>query len=861
MKKIILFVVFLGFQLSSFCQKIPLKVSSNYFFVNPETGKQVGITYDYIESNYDFENYIVCNGCSKNDNVSYSGGNWGLIDKYGTELIPLKYSKIEYFNHNILLYKDEKHGIANNRGEIVIPPVYSFLDVYELSNYYIGSNAFNLYGLISINGSVIIPFKYKQLILDNDYIIVESEKGKGLFNLNGEKILDEIYDDLDVLIVEKQLCVLVRIGSNSQLIDLKGNNLISNYKGMKPFTDLEGNLKGFWITSESLSGLISLRGDIIFPPLYEDINNVTINGSIYYILKKGKKYGVLDMNGKNTIPFSYDFIEKYQFGNNFIVSNDGEYTQLNDSDEKVFVPKSYKFLDINGKRTFNKEINKYDYQFYNGKDHLIYKSGGLWGIIDGEFNVQLPTEYSSISLRDFEYLIVSTGGVISNNDNYRETLEGGVWDILNLDYQKINTTSYDYIKETDSYPVKFIVKKSGLFGLMSLNGGDLIPCQYKDIECFNNGCLVSKIESDSQIEKVGFIDINSGEEIIPCIYDRLYKSNLTSNNFIAVKDNKFGVLDMLGNTLIDIKYDYLEGTFLDNYLMTNKGGEVTGRSVVGGEFGLINISGKEILKPEFKSFYLDKIDDFIVCRTSNDKTKIFDMKKMSFIELKGVEEIFVFNYGNFGIARNVIRNSDDEIVSALFGVMNSDYKTIIPMEYNSVTYYKEYFVVFDSISSTFELFNEKGGKILEKYQYIKSFDDSIVIFSKNGQSFNLFDAKNQKQIFEKDYAYIGIVNQNFIVQNEFSLKGIIALTGEIIIPFKYCDIQYIDVNEVMQYIVSACTETENKSVSKYGVITTSGNSIIPIEYESIIFDPLKNQYLCFSKNKQVIFDIYGDKID
>lgn len=862
MKKNIILIVFIGLYLSSLSQKVPLKVSSNYFFVNPETGKQVGVTYDYIESDSDYENYIVCKDCSKNDKLSYSGGKWGLIDKYGTEIIPLKYSKIEYFNHNILLYINEKQGVANNRGEIVIPPVYNFLNVYELSNYYIGSNASNLYGLISTNGSVIIPFKYKQLILDNDYIIVESEKGKGLFNLNGEKILDEIYDDLEVVNLDNQIQVLLKIGSNSQLVDLKGKLLIDKYKGMEPFRDFDNNILGFWIKNKSLSGLISSKGEIILPPIYNEISHLKIDETNYFIVKKGKKYGVVDFRGKNKIPCKYDYIDIYPFGENLIVSNDGEFVEVYGSEEKEFKPKSYEIININGKKMFNKNISQYEYYFNYGKNNLIFNSAGLWGIIDQNFNIQLPNTYSSLNNINLNNFIVSTGVNLINNENMNEVFEGGAWDLLNSEFQVINKVSYESIDQTGLYPEKgLIVKKNGRFGMINFTGQEVIPCEFSGIECFENGCLVSKLDPDDQIEKYGFLDINSGKEIIPCIYDRLDRANYSSNNFIAVKGNKFGVIDMFGTILIDFKHEYLEGMFHDNYFITNKDGQVSGNSVEGGKYGLIDITGKEILKPEFNSFFLDKIDDFILCSAQNDKTKLFDMKKKIFIDIKDVEEFFVFEYGNFAIAKNIVKNSDGEIVSGLFGVMNNDYKITVPMIYSSVTYKKDYFIVFDSLSSTFDLFNVQGDKVLEKYNYFKSFNDSIVISSKDGQKFNLYDLKNKKQIFDKDYQYMDIIDQNLVVQNESGLKGIISLTGEILIPFKYCDIQYVDIYDNQQYIVSTCIDKEIQSVGKYGVIRTSGNSIIPIEYESIIFDPVKNQYQCFSKNKQVIFDIYGDNID
>lgn len=56
---------------------------------------------------------------------SYTGFNWGFVDKDGIEIIPIIYDRVFDFNNGFaIIYKDRKYGIINESGTLIVPPIY-----------------------------------------------------------------------------------------------------------------------------------------------------------------------------------------------------------------------------------------------------------------------------------------------------------------------------------------------------------------------------------------------------------------------------------------------------------------------------------------------------------------------------------------------------------------------------------------------------------------------------------------------------------------------------------------------------------------------------------------------------------------
>jgi hypothetical protein len=868
-------ILFSGVFAVSFAQKTPLELKSSYYFFDPIMKKQIGPNYDLVTSNSNFDNYIVCSGCKKDESSYYGefkGGKWGLIDKYGAEILPMVYDQINYETNYISVTQNELKGLADKRGQLIIEPKYHYLNYYELPNYWYGQNASDLYGMVSGKGSIIMPFEFTSFSITNNFIIAGNEQGKWLYNMKGEKVLPTVFDDIDLLKVDDQVTFLVKSGAFNQLLDATGKVIIENQKGMEKVYDDQYNICAFTVSKGGKIGMISLKGEEILPIIYDDLKRITVNKSIYFIAQKDKKYGVLDQNGKNAISFQYDFIEEKPFGNHFIVSNDGKWEEDYYADEKIFVPSSYKIINVKGKSAYSKEISKYKFieNWSSSKTKMIFKSLNSWGVIDEELQTIVPNIYSSMEETYSDGYIVSKGASASADYYGEETMEGGSWYLLNDEFQEITTSSYDLIKmENSSYNIGYIVEKSGLIGMIDLLGQELFPCIYNEMDCNDGGCIVSKMDSKTESLKYGFMDLNSGKELIPCQYDLLDKLSYNSKNYLAKKNKLFGLINNSGEVLVDFKYDFLGDSGNDKYLLINQFGKVRNTYVSGGKFGLVDFNGTSIIPCEYKSIDARISDSLIICETFENTSKMFDLNKAKFIEIAEVQEIVEIDEdkGVIVVGKNIVKDEDGYTVSGTYGVISSKYKWLIPMEYNAISKMKEYLIAVDSLNNASDLFDMNGTKFLDNYSFLKTYNDSLIIASKDGKRYNLFNVKTQKLQLKEDYLSLTNTTEGYwsrgeflIAQNDKNVKGIINYNGKTIIPFEYCEVEYCYIYSSPQYIVSSCPNINKGIPGKFGVVSSTGKIVIPIAYDSIRFDQSTVTYECLMDKKEIYFDENGEEI-
>jgi hypothetical protein len=140
--------------------------------------------------------------------------------------------------------------------------------------------------------------------------------------------------------------------------------------------------------------------------------------------------------------------------------------------------------------------------------------------------------------------------------------------------------------------------------------------------------------------KYGIVEISTGKQIIPTLYDDI--GEYTNANFIVIKNKKVGLIDLKGKIIIPIKYTFISNflkdrTFISNgkkMAMANENGKILTtffiddvlgyendivRIVVNNKIGYINKTGKTIIKPKFKEGN-DCKGNFIVVYSSSWKS-------------------------------------------------------------------------------------------------------------------------------------------------------------------------------------------------------------------------------------------------
>lgn len=207
------------------------------------------------------------------------------------------------------------------------------------------------------------------------------------------------------------------------------------------------------------------------------------------------------------------------------------------------------------------------------------------------------------------------------------------------------------------------VEKDGKFGLIDLSNKELLPCEYTNIT------VITGIKNSIKIDKDGKIGLvtNEGKIIVePSCKDIMNLGETYKDGYITVnEENKYGVIDYLGKTLLENKYEKVEKIYgKDAYVVTEAGKQK-----------LVNASGEVILEEGYNS--IKEILD------GTTKGIIFEKDgKYGVMNEKG--EIVVKNeYDDLKEAKDetYIAKKDGK-----FGIINNQGETKVDFAYTNIKY-------------------------------------------------------------------------------------------------------------------------------------------------------------------------------
>lgn len=538
----------------------------------------------------------------------------------GSIAIKVKEKSRDYYIEKVSEYKyfiakeNNLYGVINNRGEKIIETKYENVKIPNPSKEaFICYNGDSVVVLNEKNEEIfsqyekVEPLRLKNVSSDLMYeksILKYSKDGKfGIIDINGKKITDAIYEDIDTLQF-KEGELLVKINNRYGVINIKGTILVkAEYDKIEAdrFYEEETAYKnGGYIVSKTTEdgyrkGYVNNKGKEIVSTKYNDLYRVNeINTSdIYLICAENGKYGI-SKNGKSILNNEYQSIE-YNNNNTFVALKGKKYGVIS-IDGKTIVPFDYKQIDITGNYIYatsnNENVTVFDsngketdiseqtaiidipntnyqihmqveenqtlYNIYENnnkitKSKYIYieylydnyfmccNSEGRLGIIDDKENIKVEFKYNSIQKIGSTQLIQT----INNNTKVTEIYSNTMNKITELKDAKIEDKE-EYIKLYNENDTKYITK----------DGREL---QNTDIFSENS------IFAQEFKNKWGFVDI-SGNKVVDYKYDKV--TELNKYGFAGImKDKKWGVIDSKGNIIVEPKYELsdIEPTFIGEY--------------------------------------------------------------------------------------------------------------------------------------------------------------------------------------------------------------------------------------------------------------------------------------------------------
>lgn len=433
--------------------------------------------------------------------LSLSGFDTSLVkftDEFANAL--KRYNNIEPLNDGFFkVEQNGLYGVINLEGKVVIPCKYDNINDYKEGFFSVEKNKKG--NIVDTQGSEIFPWKYESVSYSSNglFYVSNNTNRRGYINIAGEEIIPCIY----------HFRYIDKIGNLILAEDDNGKTLIYDIKNKK-----------------TISGANSLGVRSLFDltPVYiEPIDHPSV---FFYVKSQDDLYTLINEKGEKVSPDSYTDIfyssnpNCWADNGTLMVKRDGKWGYVNEYGKEIITPS---FDDAT--------------PFRNGYAMVYQRGKGI-------------------------EIINKRGQILANfgPTHVIEHYEGG-----------------DYSPEwyADDKIQGLIIKKNYKYGIIDRTGKNLIQCIYDEIIPANENLLI--VEKNG---KKGYISSNS-KEVTPCIYDDCENFK---NGYAKVKRyGKYGLINKDGEVVIPIKFDNI-GDFINGIALVNQ----NGRS------GIVNIKGEEV---------------------------------------------------------------------------------------------------------------------------------------------------------------------------------------------------------------------------------------------------------------------------
>lgn len=499
----------------------------------------------------------------------------------------------------------------------------------------------NKFGVINKNGEIIVPSVYDEVQIPNPskplfICMYDYNEEKEQYNI---KVLNEKSEQ-----ILYQYIVVEAIKINSATSNIPYEKSVLKYKENGKY------------------GLIDFNGNIVLKPKYDEINGLDYNEGLL-LVKKNEKYGVINIKGAILVKEKYDIIQSdgyyeeengykksgfivgkrtdsgYKYG--YIDCNgkkilDNKYNQIERIQNTNKGDDIYLVAFENGRAGFyknNKNIIKHDYEdvgYEINNNCLILQKNSKQGIADFEGNIIIDIQYDNIFISG-KYINAQKGENIDIYDystKKKMNLENviGINQTLNNNYiigitrdekykiydnlnSKFGEKEYDYLEYI--YDDYFVASNNGKYGIIDANGTKIQDFKYDVIQKIGNTKIVQAIitkenRTDLLVLDKRILSLKNAEVYIKNDYiiiqsesetkyisftgDTLENTKIFENELYAFKQGKkWGFVNKNNEIIVQPKYDFVTEFNKYGFAGIKKDGK----------WGCINIKGEIVIEPTY----------------------------------------------------------------------------------------------------------------------------------------------------------------------------------------------------------------------------------------------------------------------
>ncbi|MBR9999569.1 MAG: WG repeat-containing protein [Cyclobacteriaceae bacterium] len=722
---------------------------------------------------------------------------WGFI--------LLGISFIQVYANDYAIIEDGNHkGLADNKGKVIIPPIYDDLGWSEggsaVVEDVIGYKTGELWGLISTRNIKITPADFIRIIPYDKHLLIASKPDSyklneiyGLVTVSGKTIIDFTYSHLRIGIQG----LIAGINRNNQfffgILDPRGNNLVPfKYKSIDTVSRSIYALKDFndqlFLVNEEGKSLLNQPVDNIYP--FDD--------QLLVYVQEGKK-GILNIDGRlvsmakfqefkssdeqtiHALPLTnwqildYQNVRKQTFDYDFIAPLDKGLYKTNRSDYSFIIHE-------NGQVAF--KIRDSDIQILNDSLASITLNGKQ-GVINYSGQLIIPALYDSIRIGGTNLFLFQKKGPIKS------------WKITDLSGTPLSDENYDKIHKIDD--AFHAVMKNGFWGVVDLEGREVIPLIFDTIYDVSNQLFLVGFHGEK-----GVVDIGGNWKSLP-----------RKGDLFLLEDNKYLISSFYGSSVISLDGKVCHNS--GNYLrpVFNSYVEEDYRH----HMGLLNEKFLQILPVACDTVMALIEDSVFLFRNGNGWGAVDAYGNILFKDDPRFQDILGCNEEYIGVK-----------IDGEYGFVDLFGRLRIANRYMGISLYNEGLANIKILGKWGCIDKKETIVVQPYYEEILPFMNGLAIARKDGK-YGIIDKKGDVRIpFE--YDQINRISNGSYISILDNKSGLIDKHGILAFHPKFDHLEDLQNSYVL---------VQRKE--KFGLMSSDGIIRIPIIYDNMLYDPINKVML------------------
>ncbi|MEZ5023821.1 MAG: WG repeat-containing protein [Chitinophagales bacterium] len=622
-------------------------------------------------------------------------------------LITKSYYKDGYFK----LEQNGLYGLSTLEDSIILPIAYKSLWLME-DDLLKAQNSGDRYGLITMSNDTVLPFEYDKINeFNNGLSVVYKDYKFGMINTAGEIILPLEYSYLSKY---SEGLIAFRKEGNCGVMDIEQNIIIPTdkfkfinefYDGYAVVTELPGEVYS------ANKGIINKKGEWIAEPNYSEIyrnfngyktTKTVFIGGKYSTKKSVTKYGFIDVKNNFVLEPAYDELVALNNGN-FFTREDTTYYIINRSFDTLMTYNEGKIYTLSNAhlKVYNNKLQKYALVNSEGK----FLSDFVYGTISNRYD-----DFLYVSGLDNLIILSANGDTIKLIDNAKVLGSSEKQAIISNDFKIMvyDFDQQDFIFEKSIPKVKSATFNGNEIYIEQKNNYAFFNLKTKETSVLPYDVLVQANEDGIMVVengmKKGVITVDN-----KVIFEPVFSKILSSDDGVIITQD--GYYDSLvaynynAEKLFSLPHKDVEYSKFSDGLMLSR---------MGAKYYFIDKSGKQV----FESLMAcgDFYNDRAVFQGSYGLIGFYDKTGQKVIPASYKA------YGNF---------SDNGLApvqfgpSNLWGFINKEGETVIDFQFDEVGAFNNGYAMVKK-GGKLGFINETGKVIVPlEYDELKSFSDGL----------------------------------------------------------------------------------------------------------------------------------------